>query len=451
MLQTYKKDIEATLTLAIPVIIGQLGQVLMGNIDTMMLGEIGHVAVSAAGLANSVFFLFVVIGFGTMSVIAPLTAEANATENNTKSRSFLIQGIWISLVLGLLMSIFLYFVPFIFEHLDQPEEDRKLAAIFLRIISFSTIPMYVFIALKSFTDGLSDTRPAMYITLIGLVINTLLNYLLIKGHWGFPGMGIAGSAWATTISRFFMMFLLGLWVLKGQNYKKFQLLVADWKFDKEPFMKILKLGVPSGMQYFFEIGSFVGVVVMIGWMGEHASQYRAAHQIAISMAALSYMVSLGLSSAATIRVGDALGRKNIADIRRAGNIGLALALMVMGIAAIIFVLGKNWLPALYQIEDPFVLQTASDLLIIAAIFQLFDGTQVIGLGILRGIQDVKFPTFVTFVGYWLISLPVAYYLGITLNMNVQGAWYSFVIGLAFAAFFNNIRFYYLVNKMAQKI
>lgn len=450
MLKTYRKDIDDTLKLAVPVVIGQLGQVLMGSIDTMMLGQIGHVSVSAAGLANSVFFLFVVIGFGVMSVISPLTAEANATEDIASSRSLLVQGILVSLLLGLLMTVFIYFLPPFFDYMGQPEEDKKQATIFLRIFSLSTIPMFVFIAMKSFTDGLSDTRPAMYITLIGLIINTLLNYLLIKGHWGFPAMGIAGSAWATTITRTLMMILLGMWIAKGEKFKQYQIFEHSWKWDGELIRKILKLGVPSGLQYFFEIGSFVGVVIMIGWMGEQASKYRAAHQIAISLASLTYMVSVGFSSAATIRVGDAMGRKNVEDVKRAGLTGLFLAMIVTTLAAIIFVLGKNYLPLLFQIEDTFVLQTASDLLIIAAIFQLFDGTQVIGLGILRGIQDVHFPTWITFIGYWLISLPLGYYLGIYCGMNVQGAWYSFVVGLGFAAIFNNLRFFYLVKKMRER-
>lgn len=438
---SYKQEIRESLKLAVPVVIGQLGQVLMGNVDTLMLGKLGHVAVSASGLANNLFFLIVVLGMGIMSAITPLVAKANAENNNDLCRSYFLNGSIIAFLSGLLMNVAVYWAYPLFSLLDQPEADVVLATDYLKYISFSTTPMFMFLGFKGFSDGLSDTRPAMYITLLGLMLNVLFNSLLI------PPMGVGGAALATTLTRIAMMLALLVWIMNGAKFERFKLFAQGLKIELAHFLQILKIGLPSGMQYFFEVGAFVGVSFMLGWMGEHASQYRAAHQITLGMASISYMLALGLSSAATIRVGDALGRKDREGIRRAASSGLILVMLLMSLAAIIFVIGKDFLPTLYQVEDKFVLQTASQLMLITAVFQIFDGMQVMGLGTLRGIQDVRFPTAVTFIAYWLISLPISYYLGIFKQMHVNGAWYAFVLALGFAAIFNNLRFFYKLKKL----
>lgn len=438
---SYKQEIRESLKLAVPVVIGQLGQVLMGNVDTLMLGKLGHIAVSASGLANNLFFLIVVIGMGVMSALSPLVAKANAENNNDLCRSHFLNGGIIAFLSGLLMNLAVYWAYPLFSLLGQPEADVVLATDYLKYVSFSTIPMFMFLGFKGFTDGLSDTRPAMYITLLGLLLNVLLNYMLI------PQMGVGGAALATTLTRVAMMLALFVWIVNDSRFERFELFEHDLKVEWSHFLQILKIGLPSGMQYFFEVGAFVGVNFMLGWMGEHASQYRAAHQIALGMASISYMLALGVSSAATIRVGDALGRRDREGIGRAATTGLLLAMLLMSFAALIFVIGNDYLPTLYQIEDKFVLRTASQLMLVTAVFQIFDGMQVVGLGTLRGIQDVRFPTAVTFIAYWLISLPISYYLGIVRQMHVNGAWYAFVLALGFAAIFNNLRFFYKLKKL----
>lgn len=451
MIRDLKKNISATVILALPVIIGQLGQVLMGSIDVMMLGKIGYEAVSATGLANSILFLIIVIGFGIMAALSPLIAEANATDNKQKIVEYLHQGLWIGIIFGILINLLLYLgAPYLYL-LDQPEKDTKLAIEFLRVISFSTVPMLLFLGIKGFTDGLSDTRPAMVITLLGLVLNIFFNYLFIEGNLGFPRMEVKGSALATTLTRIIMLGMMLIWVLSHKKYAGFRIGKHFFSYIHDTFFKILRIGIPSGLQYFFEVGSFVGVTIMLGWMGDEASQSRAAHQVAIALVSITYMIALGISTASSIRVGDALGRNDLRGIRDAGFTGLGIALIWMGFSALILIIFRHFLLNLYQIQDVFVQETAAKLLIIGAFFQLFDGGQVIGLGILRGIQDVKYPTIVTFIAYWIITIPLSYLLGFTFKLGVEGTWYAFVAGLGFAALFNNFRFHILTRDSVEKI
>lgn len=451
MIRDFKINVSETVKLALPVIIGQLGQVLMGSIDVMMLGKIGFEAVSATGLANSIFFLIIVIGFGVMASLSPLIAEANATGNKQKSVDYLHQGVWIGLIFGLIITLVLYFCAPLIYFLEQPPTDTKLAIDFLQVISFSTIPMLLFMAIKGFTDGLSDTRPAMIITLIGLGLNVFFNYLFIEGNLSFPRLEVKGSALATTLTRFIMLGMMYIWVVYHKKYADYRVGKNFFTYIQDIFFKILRIGVPSGLQYFFEVGSFVGVTIMLGWMGKEASQFRAAHQVAIALVSITYMVALGISTASSIRVGDALGRNDLRGIRSAGFTGLGIALIWMALSAFIFITFRQSLLNLYQIQDAFVQETASKLLIIGAFFQIFDGGQVIGLGILRGIQDVKYPTIVTFIAYWLITIPLSYLLGFTFGQGVEGTWYAFLVGLGFAALFNNLRFHLLTKDSVEKI
>jgi multidrug resistance protein, MATE family len=446
-LEKYSSHISITLKLAFPVIIGQLGQVLMGTIDIMMIGKLGYPYVSAAGLANNMFFLFMVFGFGIVSAVAPLVAEASAKNDLEKCREYLQQGTRVAVIAGIFFNIFWFFGADFIYLLEQPKQDIALATGFLKIISFSTVPMLVFLNFKQFADGLSDTKPAAILTTIGLSVNILLNYVLIEGKFGFPRMELNGAALGTTIARFIQMFLMIGWVMYGKRYEIYDLWKKWDEYISATFRKILAIGVPSGLQYFFEIGAFAGASVMIGWMGDEdtAQVYRSSHQIVINMAALTYMVAMGISSAAAIRVGDALGANDRDGMRRAGFSALFLVVAWMSFTAILFIVGRNFLPTLYDVTDPRVLATSAKLMIIGAFFQLFDGTQVVSQGGLRGLQDVNFPTITTFFAYWVSALPFGYLFGIYFQMGVEGVWYSFVLGLGISAILNTLRFWYLTK------
>ena len=276
----------------------------------------------------------------------------------------------------------------------------------------------------------------MFITIAGNALNIFLNWVLIFGKLGFPAYGILGAGYATLISRF--VIAGGMWAyLQGSSrYSQYLARLRSIKITRQVISKMLHIGLPTGFQFIFEVGAFGFSAIMIGWMG---AKPLAAHQIAINMAAISYMMASGLSAAATIRVGNQLGRKDILTLR---NVAFSIFIMVvifMMSFALLFIVGRFFLPTLY-IDDSEVIGLASSLLIIAAFFQISDGVQVVGLGALRGLADVKIPTLITFISYWIIALPVAYLLGFTLDMGINGIWWGLLIGLTVAAVSLFIRF-----------
>lgn len=441
--QHYQQHFRETLRLSIPVIIGQLGHVLMGFIDNLMIGDVGPVHLSAASLANGIFFILTVIGIGITFAITPLIAEADSAQEHDRVGEYLRQGVWVGIGVSILIALAMYASADLLYLLDQPEEDVRMAYSYLHILSVSVIPMILFLVYKQFTDGLSLTRPAMFITLLGLGFNTLANWLLICGHWGFPGLELDGAGYGTLASRVFMMLLMIGYVLNAKRFQRYKVRMNWREFHPRVIRKILEIGLPSGLQYFFEVGAFVGAAVLIGWM-ENGSANRAAHQIAINFASISYMIVTGISAGATIRVGNALGRKDRVAVRRSGMAGIYLGGIFMLFSAAVFVWGKDSLPRLF-IEDPYVLDLAAKLMIIGAFFQLFDGIQAVALGVLRGIQDVRVPTVITFVAYWGIALPLGYLLGFPLELGVEGLWYSLVVSLLFAAVMLTGRFLLLTR------
>lgn len=424
-----------------PIVIGQLGQVMMGVLDTAMIGVLGHVPVSAAGLANSIIILIIVFGLGILSAVPSLVAAAKGQNDIIACRNYLQQGAYIGLIIGVIFGILLYVgAPYMQYIPNQPPEDVVLAIGFMRTIALGMPFSMLFMAFKSFADGTGNTKPSMYITLIGLSINFIFNILLIEGNYGFPRLELIGAGISTGICRVVMFLLMAGYVLFSPKYVAYHLLQGWGKWAKKQFLQILSIGIPSGLQYFFEVGAFAGAAILMGKLG---SESRSAHQIAISLASLTYMFASGISGATSIRVGTAYGHKNNAEIQKAGFSGLILSLIVMAFFAIIFIIGKDFLPNLFNIKSEQVKITTANLMIIAAIFQLFDGAQVVGLGMLRGIQDVKYPTIITFISYWILCIPAGYFMGFTLKMGPEGFWYAFVLGLGVAAIFNNMRFWYL--------
>ena len=425
----------------------------MGVIDNMMIGDVSYVHLSAASLANGVFFMITIIGLGVAMILSPLVAEAESAGNQRRVGLYLQQGLAIALGLSAIMMVLNHFSINLLPLMDQPAEDIRLASSYLEIIGFSILPFMVFFIGKSFVDGLSLTRPAMYVTLLGLGFNVFANWLLIYGHWGFPRLELDGAGIGTLSARTFMALLMIAYIYRASRFQSYRL---PWKgLNWAVIRKVLKLGIPSGMQWFFEVGAFVGATVMIGWIGQ---EERAAHQIAISLASITFMFVTGFSAGASIRVGNALGRKDWLNVRKAGNSGLILAAAFMTLAAITFVLAKDVLPQLFLESDPAsqefannaeVLRLAAYLMLVAAFFQIFDGIQAVAAGILRGIQDVQIPTLITLIAYWVVSLPLSYLFAFTFEWELYGVWYAFVCGLMVSAVLLSSRFWYLTKKRAK--
>lgn len=328
-------------------------------------------------------------------------------------------------------------------NLNQSQEVVRMAIPFLNVMIFSMIPLAVFSTFKQFAEGLSYTRAAMVISLSANLLNILLNYLLVFGHWGFQAMGLMGSCWASFISRCVMAMAMFLFVLIDKDLKPYLKQFSSIGFSKVDSKKIVAIGIPSGLQWVFEIGTFSFAVIMIGWIG---TKQQAAHLIAVSMAAVTYMVASGLSAAVAVRVGNYVGLNDSKGIRMAGFSAFVMVLCFMFCTSVLFILFRNVLPKFFS-TDIEVITMASPLLVIAALFQLWDGLQVVALGALRGLKDTVWPTLITIVAYWLIGLPASYLFGIRLNYGVQGVWWGLLLSLLSAALMLFIRFNYISKSM----
>lgn len=436
----YRQDLRETIHLSVPIIIAQLGLVLMGVVDTIMVGRIGASALAASGVSSSVFFLIAVVGTGALSMVSPLVAGSRSKKGKIESPGNLLKSAQIAgLIIGLVTVLVLIVLAFNFHWFRQEKAVEELAAPFLLILSLSVFPMYYFWAGKQFTDGMGDARISMLITLVGLVVNIFLNWLLIFGNLGFPAIGLNGAAVGTLLARILMAFLTHYSIHHSDKFKEY---LEHTRIRTRLVIKILRLGIPSGMQYFFEVAAFSGAAIIAGWISVAS---LAAHQIAINLASVTYMVAAGFSAAGAIRVGNARGHHNPAGVIKAGTASLVLSFLFMSFTALVFVFFRDVLVALY-IDDSEVASLASGLLVIAAFFQLSDGVQVAGLGILRGIYDVYIPTGITLFAYWVLGIPLGYYLSYNMSMGVDGIWYGLLIGLTFSALLLVIRFYRVSNK-----
>lgn len=439
----YREHYRKTFLLAYPVCLSQLGHVLVGVVDTGMVGQIGTKQQAAVALGNTLYVLVLVFAIGVSFGITPLVASAHSRKANSEISSLLKNGLFINLLLGAILFAFLYFSSPLLTHMDQPVEAVDLAIPFFNVMVFSMIPLSVFMTLKQFAEGLSLTKVAMFISVGGNVLNIILNYVLIFGKMGFEPMGMMGSCWATFISRCAMALGMFLYVYFGREFINYRLGFILKNFSKEIIRKILKIGFPSGLQFAFEVGAFSFAVIMIGWIGP---EEMAAHQIAISFAALTYMTASGISAATTVRVGNFFGLKDAISMRKAGFSSFVMVFFFMLLMAGLFISFNEALPGYFN-RDEKVIEIASGLFIIAAFFQLSDGIQVVGLGSLRGMKDVNIPTAITLISYWIIGLPLSYLLAFPLHLGVKGIWYGLMAGLTTAALLLFFRFEYVSRTM----
>lgn len=442
VLSVYKPYFKSILKLSWPIIIGQLGIVLMGVADTLMIGKIDATNLAAAGLANAIYYLITILGLGTLMAVSPLIAKAKAENNLPECVNYFKAAILVALVL----SVFIFFVNMLLSNnLDwfkQDENVKPLAKQFLTLLNYSTLPLLLFLAVKQFSDGLSITAPSAVITMFALALNILLNYAFIYGNWGMPVLGLQGAGWATIIARILMFVTMLFYVLYHKRYKPY--LVKTSASVKVQFKNILKVGLPSGFQYFFEVGAFASAAIIIGWIGKSE---QAAHTLAINLASLTYMVATGISAGTGIAVGDAYGRKNKHDMLYSGKSGIILGGIFMGFCAIIFTLFNHFIVKI-SVNDSSVQFITAGLLYIAAMFQLSDGVQAVSLGALRGLSDTKVPTIITIIAYWVIGIPLGYYFTFSMNLGLYGIWYGLSIGLTFSAVFLSVRFVKEVKSMS---
>jgi multidrug resistance protein, MATE family len=442
-IEKYKPHLREGFQLAYPVMLSQLGHVTMGVADNIMVGNLGAAHLAGAGLANVAFNFLLLFGIGVSYAITPLVATADGERNDGQIASILKHGLLINVLNSLVLIGIVSVGMNVLNHIHQPPEVVELATPYLSIITYSLIPILIFQTFRQFTEGLSMTRIAMIIVIASNFVNIGLNYILIYGHFGFPALGLNGAGYATLISRILMAAAFAGFVYFAPRFAKYRVGFSIGNYSKKLISKMLHIGLPAGLQFIFEVAAFDFSLVMMGWLGTSA---LAAHQIAINLATISYMTTSGLAAAATIRVSNFLGKKDYVNLRQAAYALLGLAMVIMSAWAILFIAGRDLLPHFY-VTDENVIAIAGPLLIIAGLFQLSDGAQVVCIGALRGLQDVKVPSLLIFVSYWIIGLPLGYCFTFVFGWGAIGIWIGLLIGLTLTASAMFVRFYRLSNKL----
>ncbi len=455
MLRRYTKEFRYNIRLSVPVILGMLGHTFVAFADNVMVGQLGTAELAAVSLGNSFVFVAMSLGIGFSTAITPLVAEADGAGNPNDGKRALKHGLVLCTILGIaLFGLILLAKPLMYL-MEQPPEVVALAIPYMDLVAFSLVPLIMFQAFKQFSEGLSQTKYPMFATILANVVNIVLNYLLIFGSLGFPKMGIIGAAIGTLISRVVM--LIFLWALLNKK-KKFHFYVTGFNFrqlERKVLKKIIDLGFPSALQMFFEVAIFTAAIWLSGVLGKNP---QAANQIALNLSSMTFMFGMGLGVAAMIRVGNQKGLGNFTELRRIAQSIFFLTLLLEIGFALLFLLCRHWFPTIYldvgdlqnQADNIEVIALAAQLLLVAAFFQISDGLQVVILGALRGLQDVKIPTFITFFAYWLIAFPISYYLGLHTELKSTGIWIGLLAGLSASAIMLYIRFNYLTKKLASE-
>ncbi len=452
MLKNYTKEFRQNLKIATPVMFGYLGHILVGLADNIFVGKLNPTNLAAVSLANSAIFFIMSFGIGFSYAITPLISEAVGAQKSYRIRKILFNGLLLNTILGILMVLLSLFIPELLQMAHQPPEVIELAIPYVRIVGISLLFVMIFQALKQFSDGLALTTYPMIATLIANIINIVLSYSMVFGKMGFPKMGIYGAAYGTLIARFVM--IIFLWIaLKYFSETAIYFKSLYIQLRSTPIIKkILYLGIPSGFQGVFEMGIFSATVWIAGLLGAIS---QSANQISLQMASLTFMVFIGFGVTATVRIGNQKGKKDFTEMKRiAKSIFLQVFLFELFFTAM-FILLRFQLPWVYlsntytepqKIADAnAVYKLATQLLVVAGLFQISDGFQVVFQGALRGLQDVVYPFFITFIAYWIIGFPISFFL--SKIYGVMGIWIGLLAGLSIAAFLLFIRFQYLSKKL----
>ena len=449
---TYTREFKYNIKLAYPVMIGMLGHTFVQFVDNVMVGQLGTAELAAISLGNSFVFIGMSIGIGFSQAITPLIAEADGAKKDKDISGIFEHSFLICIILGIVLFLLVFLNRNLLYSMNQPVEVVELASPYLFWVSFSLISIVTFQSFRQFADGLSFTRAAMYSTLVGNTINVILNFVLIFGFWIFPKLGVEGAAIGTLISRLCMLTFIIFYLKLHKKLSKYIKRFFPTKVEIERVKKILYLGLPSALHSFFEVAFFISAVWMSGLIGKNS---QAANQIALNLSSMTYMVALGVGVAAMIRVGNQRGMMNFRKLREVAISTLLLIIIIDFFFCLIFLIFNDLLPLLYlDPSDPSnlndvneVLTIASKLLIVAGVFQLFDGIQAVVLGALRGMQDVNKPAIIIFFSYGILGFPISYFLGFYTSLAIVGIWIGLLSGLFFSSLFLFLRFNYLSKKI----
>lgn len=410
-----------------------------------MVGHVGTTELAAAAFANSVFIIGMVFGMGVTLGLTPLVGVSFGKKDVHSTVIWLKNGMLSHLIAAIFLALIMFGVYFLLPLMKQPEDVLELAKPYFLLLCISYLPFMMFFSIKQFFEGIGNTRMAMHITLTANVVNVLVNYIFIFGKMGAPALGLIGAGIGTLTSRILMPLMFVAYIVWNKKHLEYFVKARIEKLSLERIIQLLKIGIPIGFQLIVEVTAFAVGAVMMGWLGEIP---LAAHQVAMGMASFTYMISLGVSQANTIRVSHQIGVKDFASMRIAAFASTHLVLAFMSLAALVFILGRELLPYLFTV-DPAVVSIAASLLIIAAVFQFFDGLQVVMQSTLRGMADVTVPMFIAFIAYLLIGLPTSYVFAFSLGIGPEGIWYGYVVGLAVAGILFYFRFKNNLKKLGE--
>lgn len=425
---TVGKELRLTLALALPMIVAQVSQMLIGITDAAMIGRVGTVQLAASAFTGGVFGLFYIAGIGLLLPVGVFTARDHGAKDDAGCAAWLQHGKAMALVAGTACFLLLAVVSTQLHRFGQPAEVVAVMRPYFLLCSLSLIPVFYFQVQRQYLDALGRPWVGTTIMLVDVGLNAFFNWVFIWGQWGFPALGLTGAGAATLLVRVLAVAIIAYWLRREPR--------ASGPLERRRFREMLDMGVPAAGSLLFESGAFSAAMLMMGWLGATA---LAAHQVALSCAAFTFMFPLGLSMAVSIRISKSRGEGRVAALRPIGYGALGLSALVMLTFALVFGLGGKLLARGFT-PDPAVIALAAQLLVVAAIFQLFDGGQVVSAGALRGLTDVKVPTVITFIAYWIVSLPLAYVLAFHTSLGPIGIWTGLAVGLACAAVLLATRF-----------
>lgn len=438
-----KSEASTLMRIGFPVILAQLLQMSMNFVDTVMAGRLSPEDLAAVAVGSSILLPFVVLCMGCMMAVTPIIAQNVGARELTQIGKNARQVLWLSQILALPSFFILRNLDVLMVFIGVTDDIIPISTGYLKAISWGIFPVYAYAALRYVSEGLSVTRPAMYVALIGLLVNIPANYVLMFGKLGFPQLGAVGTGYASSIVFFVMFVAMFLFTYRFEPYRRFEIFKRFRLPEKKYLKELLGIGVPIGISSTMEVTMFAAVSLMASTISTLAI---AAHQIAINFAAMMFMIPFGLSVAISARVGNSIGRKRPDEARFRGFVGVGVCCCVMAVTAAIIFLFPRQIATIYT-DEVAVIDLAVQLLFMAAIFQLSDGLQVAGFGALRGLKDTKVPMIVNLIAYWVIGLPVAWYLGFQMGYGAPGLWIGLIAGLTIAGILHNVRFYKKSGKM----
>lgn len=428
-IKEYTPFYRRNLKLAIPVMLTQAGQITVNLADNIMVGHLGTTELAGVTFANSIIILGMVFGIGFTQGVTPHVGQSFGKGEHDKVGRLLQASFITNTLLSILLTGVMFTIGLFMGSMGQPEGVVSYARDYYYIILASMIPALLFFGMRQFSEGIGITKYALYITIIGNSLNIFLNWVLIYGHFGFDAMGVKGAAIATLISRYVMCGSFIALYLRQPAYSRYIKLFRKPLIDRETIKRILKTSVPLSFQNLVEITAFSLSAIMVGWNGEIS---LASHQIAMSMSSFSFMLALGVGAAATIRVSHQYGYGDYKSMRMAGFAAIHLSVGLMSVCGILYILLRNYIPLVFT-DDPEVIYLSSQLLIISALFQVFDATQLSCLACLRALADVRKPLLFSIISYYLVCLPLGYLCGNIFGYGAIGVWVGLLLGLVFAA------------------